>query len=1169
MSLRTPLALTVMSLLLSLQLIGQTLPVRDNKTDAQNLRQGSWIIYFNSSWKEIDQPDKAAYYRLISYSNDLPVGIVADYFRNGIKQWEGNLLKDRPEVYEGKQTWYYDNKKIKSEAVFKNGEFVSAKSFLRDGSVANENWTQEYYDPGVAAFEQHDDLTAIRYFEQCLPNIEAMYERESEEYVDVLVWLSLLYWDKDESKWLKSKRDELQIYRAIRQPGDPDLLDALFELGRFYHRRTSYKEAEEFFQEYLSHEATFVTGYHGYHGWALSTLGEICMETQRYPLAVEKLEEAIAHYSKNPPSEPLEIDLAKTRMMRARTLTGEWTEGKKLLLQELSQLRNNPRATNEAYLGVYSGLGNFCRMNGQLKEAESWYLKGIDNFESEPEKDLIHYISLTVPLAEVYEHLGLPHKADKYIELSRSVFNKANTEQQGYYEAYVAFLKRLVTYYNTLGKQQQSEETLVELRTTSAKAFGKNSLEYVYAINAESEYFIRKNESLKEYIDLLHEGDGVIVTFAPERLSSTDVRTAAKLYQLLGTAYYLADAANTGQLVKAEQFLNRSEQFYNLLPEQGFIPEMVDVNIMRASISEVQGKTKEADHLYSLCLSTIKKHFGEDHVYYANILFAIGKKSEVRSDITQSQRYYREALQKQNAYLKKIFPYLSGEEKESFYQANVEWISNFQSFASLHNDEEPSLRDDLYNLQLSNKGVVLQSLNTIAAFIREKGDKQLIALYDEWRKEKNELVKAYQRSLTSPAGESGWKEIEAKVNQLERDISSRSSEFARFVDTSAPSWKNVQRFLGENEAAVEITYIPRQINDDTVYVAMVIRKNIDHPIIVTLMPAKEAEGRALKFYRNAILLKLEDTKSYDIYWKPLEKSLEGVSKIYFSGDGVYHQVSIATLLNPVSKKYIGDETTIHVVPGTIVLTNKRLKPVYKNAVVFAHPDFGRKTNVSTKKESRSLDLENITDLPGTDRERIALQSIFSDNNVSVKDYSGMSATEESLKAVSNPAILHIATHGFFFSNLNRSTNENEYGFSTETLTANPLLRSGLLLAGCRESRTDGVEEDGILTAFEASTLPLQQTSLVVLSACETGLGEVKNGEGVFGLQRAFFTAGARQIMMSLWKVDDDATQYFMVSFYDALFKLQDTTLAFNSARSAVKEKYKSPYYWGAFVLTGI
>jgi CHAT domain-containing protein len=110
--------------------------------------------------------------------------------------------------------------------------------------------------------------------------------------------------------------------------------------------------------------------------------------------------------------------------------------------------------------------------------------------------------------------------------------------------------------------------------------------------------------------------------------------------------------------------------------------------------------------------------------------------------------------------------------------------------------------------------------------------------------------------------------------------------------------------------------------------------------------------------------------------------------------------------------------------------------------------------------------------------------------------------------------------------------------------------------------------DGVLTAFEVSTLPLFKTSLVVLSACETGLGDVKNGEGVYGLQRAFLMAGAQQVMMSLWKVDDEATREFMVLFYQGWIELKDTGKAYQYAKKNLMKKYTHPYYWGAFVLSG-
>ncbi len=167
----------------------------------------------------------------------------------------------------------------------------------------------------------------------------------------------------------------------------------------------------------------------------------------------------------------------------------------------------------------------------------------------------------------------------------------------------------------------------------------------------------------------------------------------------------------------------------------------------------------------------------------------------------------------------------------------------------------------------------------------------------------------------------------------------------------------------------------------------------------------------------------------------------------------------------------------------------------------------------------------------------------------------------------SPSTIHLATHGYFFPD-----QEGEGQESTDRNAQEPpMVRSGLLLAGANKAWKEGVQipgfEDGILTAFEISQLNLTNTELVVLSACETGLGDIQGSEGVFGLQRAFKMAGVRYLIMSLWQVPDFQTQDLMTTFY-AKWLEQGLPIpeAFRAAQLEMRDKYQSPYFWAGFVL---
>jgi CHAT domain-containing protein len=172
--------------------------------------------------------------------------------------------------------------------------------------------------------------------------------------------------------------------------------------------------------------------------------------------------------------------------------------------------------------------------------------------------------------------------------------------------------------------------------------------------------------------------------------------------------------------------------------------------------------------------------------------------------------------------------------------------------------------------------------------------------------------------------------------------------------------------------------------------------------------------------------------------------------------------------------------------------------------------------------------------------------------MNVTTYMGANALEENVKALKKPTILHIATHGFFVEDTASSIS--------------PMIRSGIILAGVRNAENKN-KDDGILTAYEASNLDLEGTDLVALSACQTGLGEVRNGEGVYGLQRSIMVAGAKNLLMSLWKVDDEATAKLMSIFYD-LRSTEGNLLAFRDAQIQLRAIYPEPFYWGAFVMLG-
>ncbi|MEJ0054677.1 MAG: hypothetical protein WDN75_02950 [Bacteroidota bacterium] len=173
----------------------------------------------------------------------------------------------------------------------------------------------------------------------------------------------------------------------------------------------------------------------------------------------------------------------------------------------------------------------------------------------------------------------------------------------------------------------------------------------------------------------------------------------------------------------------------------------------------------------------MKKHFSEGHINYATILFAIARKSEMRNDLRNSRRYYGEGLKKLRSYIASVFPYLSIEEKEQFYKTNETFIHNFQSFAVRHHESIPELADELYDLQLATKGIVLQSVTRMRKKLAGNGNGQLTTTFEAWRSKKNELIRLYQGSSVTV---NELDRLLEEIGLLERKLSEGSEDFSKW-----------------------------------------------------------------------------------------------------------------------------------------------------------------------------------------------------------------------------------------------------------------------------------------------------------------------------------------------------------------------------------------------------
>jgi CHAT domain-containing protein len=383
------------------------------------------------------------------------------------------------------------------------------------------------------------------------------------------------------------------------------------------------------------------------------------------------------------------------------------------------------------------------------------------------------------------------------------------------------------------------------------------------------------------------------------------------------------------------------------------------------------------------------------------------------------------------------------------------------------------------------------------------------------------------------------------------------------------------------------------------YAALIIHAGDSIPAFVPLFEEKQLTNLLSKAGKNENAInrfyseRLSNDKDssgnalYRLTWKPLEKYLSGVHTVYYAPAGLLHRIAFQALpvdasrllidrysLNQVlSTRSVALPATAAQKPlainiwGDINYDLKKDNPNHQSYQIAQRGlDAGLYGNAGTTqhRDTAGLYAFKWPELSGTRTEMNGIKDIFMNAGIAVITAADSLATEDAFRSLDGkgPPLLHIATHGFFWPANSKFNN-------SFTLQQDPMFRSGLLLAGANEiwtaKKPAAGKDDGVLTSYEIAQLDLSNTELVVLSACETALGDLQDNEGVIGLQRAFKIAGVKQMVLSLWKVPDKETVELMTMFYKNLISGLSPATSLRAAQLKMKETYP-PYYWAAFIL---
>ena len=981
----------------------------------------------------------------------------------------------------------------------------------------------------------------------------------------------------DKNLSLIESEQAIIILNNLNYPEYPFCIWPLINAGTLNREKQNYTSSIKFFQKCLDLTGKYEGISSKNYVASLYRLGNVYWECSNYESATVTLKKAIL----------IEKELENVEdsvKFKNILLTAQLFQSKNLnedalfvYLEAEGYSKINNGINNIEYANILGAIGNLYRELNRYNEAEDYYSKSNNIFITN--KEDIEQGNYAIHLLNTglnYYYKGDYKNAEINFKISLNIFETFYGE---YDERYLSSLNNIAGVYAKIGLDDKAQYYFEKALKLKKNKYGENHIEFANTShNLAFVYHNNGNDSLA----IIH-----IKKAAPIRkniLGEYSIEYASSL-DILGYIY----------LANCEFKL--SDSCFNAA-----------YNIYKKMFGE--RSLECASELYSIgLLNLFQGNYDKGQKYLENSLKIdtsnIVCEKELAKLYSRIQKFnsadslYISVFEKKLKEIERNFRWLSQKEKEGFWNLDEYFYLDINSFSVNSFIEIPASTQISYNASLVSKSLLLETSTEMNKIFSELSDKELKRVFNKM-KQLRILVSKMQSEGSDK------KEIISRYNSqadsLDKILVNELGEYANAKRKFEITWKDVQTSLLSTDAAIEFARYYDYKDSTYKYMALIVRPGYEYPKLVKL-------GSELNI-KNSSSQK-EFSELYNYVWKGIDSLLIGVKKIYYSPVGELNNVSFSALMSETNNQsdstksnwsYLIDRFDLHQVTTTRYLADGTLKknesiplsiklmggvnysdlPLAKDSVVI---------NEATEDLALQINLENevidpksnrggkINYLKGSEIEVKEIAKTLKNSGWETTISDGKNAGEYQFKSElkeKSPGIIHISTHGFAFPE--KETKE-ENGFqmretATYKVSEDPMVRCGLMFSGANISwngdskkmiETSG--DDGILTAAEVANLDLSNTKLVVLSACETGLGKIESSEGTFGLKRGFKLAGVDQIIVSLWKVPDNETMELMTLFYSELALTKDIDSSFNKAQKEMRNHYPyEPEKWAGFVL---